>query len=447
MKAMKVLRLCTALVTVAALFCATDVSGLERQTAYQYDEKGVSIPAPAAYAVERVWVAQNSGTSALSEPADLFVDREGMLYIADTGNSRVLILDGAWTLLSEIKTVWLENEAQSLQNPQGVFMGTDGLLYICDTGNRRVIAVDGQSKIRREILGRDLTGVRETYDFKPERVSVDSLGNIYVVSSSIYQGIMCFSADGVFRSFFAPNEVENTLSTWLLSLWKSVFTDKQKENVEKSLPEPYNNLYIDADDFIYTTAPQAGEGGDLKKNNLMGVNILKSAHNLGAGERFGDAELTVKDGKAAENALADVHVDGEGVISVLDANTNRVYQYTQECDLIAIFGGSGSLKGQFTEVSALEKWEASYLVLDRQDGSVTVFSPCAYIENVRGALKCYNLGLYQEAETLWEKVLNENGGMTLAYRGMGRAALQQNEVTKAMQYLDKGADKYFYSIA
>lgn len=441
----RIVRICVGAIAAFTLLGTAGVSALEKQTSYQYNEKGVSHAAPEAYTVERVWYAQDNGTTALNGPTDLFVGQDGTVYISDTGNSRILVLDSNWKLRREIRTVRLEGEEQPLSDPQGVFAGADGLLYICDTGNQRVIAIDGKSDVRRRILGENIVSVQELYEFKPERVAVDSMGNVYVVSSSIYQGILRFSKEDTFSAFFAPNEVRKTLSTWLISILKSFFTDAQKDTVEKMLPDPYNNLFIDADDFIYTTA-RAEAGKDLKKNSLTGRNILESAHHA-KDRRFGDIEFSVNEGSVTESEFIDVHADGEGIISILDKSANRIYQYTQECDLIAIFGGKGDHRGQFLQVSAMEKQGDRYLVLDQQAGSVTVFRPTAYIGKVRAALGLYDQGLYTQAESLWKEVLEENRGMVLAYKGIGRAALQQNDLDHAMEYLKKGADSYFYSIA
>lgn len=443
---MKGMRTLAGSLIVLMLLSNFTVLALEKNSNYQYDDEGNSRSAPESYTDKSVWRAQDLGLVALNNPTDLDIDDDGNLYIADSGNSRILVLSEDWSLQKQIVSVFIDGEEENLSEPQGVFMGSDGLLYICDTGNARVVAIDNNHVVQRLILGNDLASVKDSYEFKPERVSVDSLGNVYVVSSAVYQGIMRFSTDNVFAGFFAPNSVEKSLSTVLMSLWKKFFTDAQKDAMEKNLPDPYNNIFIDSDDFIYATA-QAGEGNDLKKLNLEETNILGSAHQTSAGGRFGDLEAVIDDDTVTKTALVDVHVDEDGFVTVIDSSTNRVYQYTQECDLVAIFGGSGEDKDQFLQIAAIEKRGSDYLILDGSRGSISVFAPTKVTENIRYALSLYNQGSYSEAEAYWTKVLQENNNMILAYRGIGRAALQQGDYMRAMEFFDRGDDDYFYSMA
>ena len=66
---------------------------------------------------------------------------------------------------------------------------------------------------------------------------------------------------------------------------------------------------------------------------------------------------------------------------------------------------------------------------------------------MRQALTAYEQGEYDRAADLWEKALWHNGGLAVACRGIGRARLQQGEYEEAMDYLKRGGDRYFYSLA
>ncbi len=74
-------------------------------------------------------------TSKLKAPTSLASDEKGNLYIADTGNDRVMVLS------SEGK---LSAIASGLSAPRGLAW-SNGCLYIADTGNQRILKYDGKS--------------------------------------------------------------------------------------------------------------------------------------------------------------------------------------------------------------------------------------------------------------------------------------------------------------
>ena len=92
-----------------------------------------------------------SGDGALAAQAALFgpegvaVGRDGSLYIADTFNSRVRLVDtnGIITTIAGNAVRGFGGEEgpatqASINNPYGVSTGPDGSLYIADTGNNRI---------------------------------------------------------------------------------------------------------------------------------------------------------------------------------------------------------------------------------------------------------------------------------------------------------------------
>ena len=419
---------------------------LEVKQTYQYDENEASISAPEAYNVSAVYYGNSFGAGYLSSASDLFVDSDNQIYIADSGNQRILILNDKFQKKSEIHEVKSPDGINTLSNPQGIFKAKDGLLYICDTGNSRVIAVDDQLKVVRLIDGAGIVAINENMTFKPEKVVADDDGNVFVVSSAVYQGIMRFDKQNSFKSFFAPNEVQTTVDVLMLSMWKKLFSSEQKDMISKTLPTPYNNLIIDNEGFIYATSSQSEAGQEVKRLNATGSNILKTSMMKSDGNIFGDYEITVKENKSVTNSFVDVHVDTDGILSVIDSKSNKVFQYDRECNAIAVFGGTGERKGNFKAIVAIEKLNNNYLVLDRDKGCITVFSPTEYILEVRNALKDYHEGRYLESEDSWKNILQQNSNFLIAYRSIGRAALQQNRYQEAMQMLKRGNDKYFYSL-
>lgn len=411
---------------------------------YLYDLKDKSVAVPDAYSVQRIYTGEDFGAGSLHLPEDMFVDKNNNVYIADTGNDRILVLDQDFRLQREIKEVVTDGESSLLRTPKGVFV-TEGLVYIADTGNSRIIAVDENNKVVRLLTNEGLFAVNKNIAFSPEKVAVDRDGGVFVVDRAIYQGIVQYSSDGQFVGFFAPNEVAVTAETVLLNLWKNLLGDEQVNDMEKNLPAPYSNVYIGADGFIYTVSEDVSDSRAIKRLNALGKNILQSAGE--SAEKFGDLETSYTDGEETTSRFVDVHVDTDGIFCGADNLRGRLFLYDQNGSLLAVFGGSGEYKGSFRNLTAVEKLGDDYLALDGGKNSITVFEPTDYMRQVRNALGYYNQGLYRESVSMWESVLQQNNYFPIAFRSIGRAYLQDGQYKKAMNMLKEGGDLYFYSLA
>lgn len=439
---MKKITVClSALVLLMSLFGSMTASALSTKLDYQYDENKHSISGPVTYEVKERIYGSDLGVEKLDEPSDIFIDENNNIYIADSGNNRVLIFDDSWNLLREISEISSPDEVNKLYGPKGVF-AKNGIVYICDTENSRVVAVNENNEVIRLVKGEGLLSVNEKFVFKPEKLVVDSNDNILVSSSVVYQGIMRFNPQDEFKSFFAPNQVEATFSTFINSLLKSWFTDAQKESLRKNLPSPYSNLYISEGDFIYATAENVSSGQDMKCLNSSGSNVLVYASVAASKEKYGDYET-----KYRQNAFIDIHCDDQGYMLVADKNTQKLFLYDSECNLLSIFGGIGSEKKHFVSISSVEKLYDDYLILDSETDSITVMSPTEYIRSVMEAMQYYHKGEYTKSENIWIKLLENNSNFPFAYRSLGRAQYHIGNYKKAMEYLEMGGDTYFYSLA
>lgn len=122
--------------------------------------------------------------SGLSEPAGVAVDGAGNLLIADTGNNRIVevpMVNGALSTSAQIALpTTLAGEA--LSGPTGLAVDSGGDLYIADTGNNRIVAVPysaGWNFSAASVVASGLDG--------PLAVAAGPSGNLYVANSGAGQ--------------------------------------------------------------------------------------------------------------------------------------------------------------------------------------------------------------------------------------------------------------------
>ena len=114
----------------------------------------------------------------LSAPSDLVLGREGELYVTDTLNHRILRVDkrGKWSVLAgggyQTRNNWLFGgyadglgEQAQFNEPSGLALGPEGSLYVADTGNQRIRVVSPQGEVTT-LAGSGTTPIVDTTYFK-----------------------------------------------------------------------------------------------------------------------------------------------------------------------------------------------------------------------------------------------------------------------------------------
>ncbi len=70
---------------------------------YQYSYWGDTVAAPAPYYATQLWDGSGSEAGNLLEPRDLFVTSDRLIYVLDSGNRRIVVLDEHLQLLRTIQ--------------------------------------------------------------------------------------------------------------------------------------------------------------------------------------------------------------------------------------------------------------------------------------------------------------------------------------------------------
>jgi hypothetical protein len=147
---------------------------------------------------------QNHGgisATSLSHPYGVALDSSGGLYVADMGNSRVLYYPSGNTTATRVygQPDFTTNEynqggvsATSLAQPYGVALDSSNNLYIADTGNNRVLYYSVGVTTANQVYGQpDLisSGYNNSGDTSdaglgmPQGVALDSANNLYVADT------------------------------------------------------------------------------------------------------------------------------------------------------------------------------------------------------------------------------------------------------------------------
>jgi len=155
----------------------------------------------------------------LSFPAGLAVDASGNVYVADAGNAciRMIRPDGTVTTVAGTGRPGFSGDGgpavqAQLSFPSGLAVDSDGNLYIADTDNQRVRMVNPEGIIST-VAGNGNQGfsgdggpAAEAELVSPTGVALDRKGNLYIADFGNSR-VRVVSPDGVIRTFAGSESV------------------------------------------------------------------------------------------------------------------------------------------------------------------------------------------------------------------------------------------------
>lgn len=98
--------------------------------------------------------SKGTGKDEFTEPRGVACDVEGNVYVADSGNSRIVHLYNPKRKVSWVKAIdGAKSAAGALRGPSQVSLDEQGLVYVTDTGNRRIVVFAPDGAVKRVILG------------------------------------------------------------------------------------------------------------------------------------------------------------------------------------------------------------------------------------------------------------------------------------------------------
>lgn len=402
------------------------------------------------YEADKVIPALDLSANTDSKIYDISVDDKGNTYILDGGNSCVYILNSNYEFVSSIKNIELNGEHISFTDAKGIYVDKKGLIYIADTENARVLIIDNDGKVKKLLLLPDSNLIPSDFNYRPVKVAVDSEGYTYISCDGSYYGAILYSPEMEFLGFFGANTVKTGIVGSLKKLWdRFTSNDVKRAADEISLPFTINDIVVGTDDFIYTVTGKTGDAeiqtGQVCVFNPGGKEVLDESDKNFADYDVGYHELN----KLTQN-LCGIDVDENGFFYLLDSTYGRIFWYDSRGELFSIFGGSsgqGDQKGTFANACAIAVNGSDILVADSKKNSLTVFKLTDYGQYVQsGQIK--TLGDDNiSSKDIWENVIKEDTNCQMAYRGLAATYLDAGEYQKAMEYAKKGADRDTYADA
>ncbi len=351
----------------------------------------------------------------LSNPEDMFLAPDGFLYVADTGNGRIVRLDADFQIAAEYGQGILDA-------PTGLYVDESGTLFIADAGKNAIVILDSSGTLRSE-FGRPtepLFGANR--DFLPRKIAVDARENLYIVSEGSVDGLVMLNTNGSFIGYFGANSAQMSLKMILQRLF---LTDEQLNQFIRNEAASPSNVTIDRQSLVYTITAGTERSTAIRKFTVSGKNLF--------------------DGMFGSNTFRDIDVSDDGLLVAVDS-TGGIYEYDLNGTLLFVFGSQdrGDQRlGLLSSPTAIERIGEDLVVLD--GSTLVTYRVTDLARRLHDGVRLYMDGFYTEARPYFEDVLTYNGLVIMAYQAIADAAYKEGDYPAALEFYRYAEDRGGYS--
>lgn len=377
-------------------------------------------PSRTLFPTQDAYVPLDEVRLSVASPEDMFFAPDGFLYVADTGNKRILKLDAQFQIVAELGQ-------DILQAPTGLFVDEDSTLYITDASKNTVVILDSAGQLINE-FGRPtepLFGANR--EFRPRKIAVDARKNMYIVSEGSVNGLVIMNTNGNFIGYFGANAADMSLK---MILQRTFLTAEQLEQFIRNEAASPSNVTIDARSLVYTVTSGTERDKSVRKFNISGKNLFDKAV-------YGSP------------SFRDIDVSADGLFVAVDA-IGRIFEYDQNGTLIFIFGAlerGDQRLGLLNNPTAIERVGDYLYVLDKGKNAIVVYQITDFARELHKGISLYVEGFYAEARPYFKEVLNYNGLMLIAYKALADADYKENNYANALAFYRYAEDRNGYSEA
>ncbi len=414
---------------------------------YIYDYWGNTQDVPSAFKLAATIDDDSLTGFSFGSIDDVGTSKDGRIFLCDKTNGRVNIFDENGSFVISIK-VLKEGEGKialnsdgsqvTLASPSGTwYQEKTNELYIADSVNKNVYVLDGGTYYLLRIIPapENMTGVTE---YAPSKITVDDAGRIFIVVASSYEGIVELEPDGTFSGYYGVNEPRINLVQYF---WKSIATDTQKEKMGKTYAPGFTNVALDSEGFVYAVTRETAASTKLFRLNSNGENVIRAEGLPLTGDYVRGTQTT------KESCFIDVSVTDYGVAAVLDETMGRIFLYDFDGNILNIFGGFGYSKGQFRKPTSLAWLGTNLIVTDTELKTAFIYTPTKFGEAALKASEEYYYGRWESATEYFRECISLNANYEIAYTGLGKNLLMQDKYEEAMYYFKLGNAREYYSKA
>lgn len=363
------------------------------------------------------------GEEKLSSPSDMVITEDGTIYVADSGNKRIVIGNLEGELLGVIGE-------DTLVNPRGLFVTDDGRIYVADRDAKQIFIFDHDGQLVKTYGRPESPLYGDNMDFLPIEIVVNDAGIMFIICESNTNGIVEISPTegGTFLGYFGTNMTSVSVMD---VIYRAILTDTQRSKLVSNLPATPTNLAITEKGLIYTVT-RGNQNDTLKLLNIAGINMIQNDD-----DTYATTPVAVVPGYHDNVFVAD--------------QQGYIFEYNSEGELLFVFGGpdDGSQRvGLSSMVSgiAIDTSDRIY-VLDSDKCQIQVYSPTEFTNLLHEALYLYSKGRYTESKEPLRQVLAMNSMFDYANKAMGRAYFQEENYEMALKYARLAKDYEGYSEA
>jgi tetratricopeptide (TPR) repeat protein len=199
----------------------------------------------------------------ISGAEDMFITPDGYFYIADTGNGQILKLKDF-----EIVAVYGKG---ILGGPTGLYVDDQGIIYVADAQKNTIVILDSDGKLIKE-FGRPVEPLfGKNREFLPRKIAVDARKNIYIISEGSVNGIVQMNTNGNFIGYFGANS--STMSLKMI-LQRMFLTEEQLDQFIKNEAASPSNIVIDHQSLVYTITAGTDGRKSIRQFTVAGKNIF-----------------------------------------------------------------------------------------------------------------------------------------------------------------------------
>lgn len=441
------------IICILSTFLSSTVSAVSvpSGSGYTYNSEQETMVAPVSHEMIATISGDSIGTEPLGDIADIEV-YNNKLYILEKTQGKIFVIDENYKLEKVL------GEKLNFNSPEGFFVSAKGFIYIADTGNKRILKIDKDGELLKEIVAPAKENTLSTVEFLPNKIVVDKGERLYIVVNDETNGIYQMDTNGKFLGFFGSVPV---VPSFTELVWRFISTKEQKSRMRLFVPTEYSSIDIDNDGFIYATVATntdsemrdyiKSRGSDKTLAPIRRLNpknndvLVRKGKMPPAGDLIETTDWRADSGNASR--FIDISVADNGIYSALDSTRGRIFTYDKTGNLLYVFGNIGNKKDEFLKPTLLSWWGENIAVVDYDNSEIKIYAPTEYAQVINKAIYAQQAGDYETSNKYWNSLIDKHSGSNLAYIGIGKNELREGNYTYAMKLFKKADDTDNYSKA